>query len=97
VVRVSPGLSSFAAEPARAGKSLQPLIDLAREKVRGAAAETEVRLMATAGLRLLDERTQEAIMASCRDALRASGFRFEDAWAKVIRGTAYPFANSIWE
>jgi hypothetical protein len=31
-------------------------MDFAREKVGGAAAETEVRLMATAGLRLLDER-----------------------------------------
>jgi apyrase len=90
VMRVSPGLSSFAAEPTRAGKSLRPLMDFAREKVGGAAAEKEVRLMATAGLQLLDERAQEAIMASFRDALRASGFRFENGWAKVIQGTATP-------
>lgn len=90
VMRVSPGLSSFAAEPAGAGESLRPLMEFARDKVGSAVAGTEVRLMATAGLRLLDESAQEAILASCRDALRASGFRFEDAWAKVIPGTASP-------
>ncbi|KAL6594019.1 hypothetical protein ACP70R_048920 [Stipagrostis hirtigluma subsp. patula] len=87
VMRVSPGLSSFAAEPARAGESLKPLMEFARARVGGAAAETEVRLMATAGLRLLEGQVQEAILASCRDALRASGFRFEDAWVKVIAGS----------
>jgi hypothetical protein len=50
--------------------------------------------MAIAGLRLLEERAQEAILASCRDVLRASGFRFEDAWAKVIPGTACPLSFS---
>uniref|UniRef100_J3LP81 Uncharacterized protein n=2 Tax=Oryza brachyantha TaxID=4533 RepID=J3LP81_ORYBR len=88
-MRVSPGLSSFAAEPARAGDSLRPLMDFARDKVggAGAAAATEVRLMATAGLRLQEERVREAILSSCRDVLRASGFRFEDSWAEVIPGS----------
>uniref|UniRef100_A0A0D3FJ45 Uncharacterized protein n=1 Tax=Oryza barthii TaxID=65489 RepID=A0A0D3FJ45_9ORYZ len=85
VMRVTPGLSSFADEPARAGDSLRPLINFAREKVGGAAAE--VRLMATAGLRLQEGRVQEAILSSCRDVLRASGFRFEDSWAEVIPGS----------
>jgi apyrase len=89
VMRVSPGLSSFAADTASAGESLRPLLEFAREKVggEGGAAATEVRLMATAGLRLLEESVQGAILASCRDVLRASGFRFEDSWAKVIPGT----------
>uniref|UniRef100_A0A0D9VUK2 Apyrase 6 n=1 Tax=Leersia perrieri TaxID=77586 RepID=A0A0D9VUK2_9ORYZ len=89
VMRVSPGLSSFAGEPARAGESLRPLVDFAMEKVGGAgsAAATEVRLMATAGLRLQEWRVQEAILSSCRDVLRASGFRFEDSWAEVIPGS----------
>jgi apyrase len=99
-MRVSPGLSSFATDPARAGESLKPLIDFARDEIGGAggaAGEAEVRLMATAGLRLLEERAQEAILASCRDVLRASGFRFEDAWAKVIPGTVFllPF-SATW-
>lgn len=88
-MRVSPGLSSFAADTARAGESLRPLMEFAKEKVgsEGGAAATEVRLMATAGLRLLEESVQEAILVSCRNALRASGFRFEDSWAKVIPGS----------
>ncbi|XP_037445684.1 probable apyrase 6 isoform X1 [Triticum dicoccoides] len=89
VMRVSPGLSSFAADTACAGESLRPLLEFAKEKVgsEGAAAATEVRLMATAGLRLLEESVREAILVSCRNALRASGFRFEDSWAKVIPGS----------
>ncbi|KAF7088553.1 hypothetical protein CFC21_091650 [Triticum aestivum] len=88
-MRVSPGLSSFAADTARAGESLRPLLEFAKDKVggEGAAAATEVRLMATAGLRLLEESVREAILVSCRNALRASGFRFEDSWAKVIPGS----------
>ncbi|KAE8800498.1 Nucleoside-diphosphatase mig-23 [Hordeum vulgare] len=64
-------------------------MEFAKEKVggEGAAAATEVRLMATAGLRLLEESVREAILVSCRNALRASGFRFEDSWAKVIPGS----------
>ncbi|KAE8780002.1 Nucleoside-diphosphatase mig-23 [Hordeum vulgare] len=89
VMRVSPGLSSFAADTARVAESLRPLMEFAKEKVggEGAAAATEVRLMATVGLRLLEESVREAILVSCRNALRASGFRFEDSWAKVIPGS----------
>uniref|UniRef100_M8CH01 Nucleoside-triphosphatase ntp-1 n=1 Tax=Aegilops tauschii TaxID=37682 RepID=M8CH01_AEGTA len=43
--------------------------------------------MATSFLRLLEESVREAILVSCRNALRASGFRFEDSWAKVIPGS----------
>ncbi|XP_044983806.1 probable apyrase 6 [Hordeum vulgare subsp. vulgare] len=89
VMRVSPGLSSFAADTARAAESLRPLNEFAKEKVggEGAVAATEVWLMATVGLRLLEESVREAILVSCRNALRASGFRFEDSWAKVIPGS----------
>ncbi|KAI4974011.1 hypothetical protein ZWY2020_041792 [Hordeum vulgare] len=83
VMRVSPGLSSSPMDTAL--ESLRPLMEFAKEKVggEGAAAATEVRLMATVGLRLLEESVREAILVSCRNALRASGFRFEDSWAKV--------------
>lgn len=42
--------------------------------------------MATAGLRLLDVATAEAVMESCRELLRESGFRFQDQWATMISG-----------
>ncbi|KAI5012857.1 hypothetical protein ZWY2020_025123 [Hordeum vulgare] len=85
-MRVSPGLSSFSADTAHVAESLKPLMEFAKEKVggKGAAAATEVRLMATVGLRLLEESVREAILVPCRNTLRASGFRFKDSWAKVL-------------
>lgn len=49
-------------------------------------ARTRVYLMATAGLRRLDKKIQEAVLESCRITLRASGFMFHDSWASVITG-----------
>ncbi|KAE8818010.1 endonuclease V [Hordeum vulgare] len=98
-MRVSPGLSSFAADTARMAESLRPLMEFAKEKVggEGAAAATEVRLMATVGLRLLEESVRGAILVSCRNALRASGFRFEDSWAKVIPGWHSSWSRTKWK
>jgi hypothetical protein len=58
-------------------------MEFAKEKVGGAAVETGVRLMVTIRLRLLDERAQEAILASCMDVLRASRFPFKGAWTSA--------------
>lgn len=86
-MRVNPGLSSYAENPEFAGESLKELIDFGKGKVpAGLWDETEIRLMATAGLRLLDMKVQEMIIRACRNVLRASGFRFRDEWATVITG-----------
>jgi apyrase len=86
-LKAAPGLSSFAADPAGAGPSIAPLLKFARRRVpRDSWARTEVRLMATAGLRLLDAATAEAVLESCREMLRESGFRFRDEWATIISG-----------
>ncbi|XP_062191893.1 probable apyrase 6 isoform X2 [Phragmites australis] len=86
-LKATPGLSSFAADPRGAGLSLAPLVEFARRRVpRRSWADTEVRLMATAGLRLLDAAVAESVLESCRDVLRQSGFRFQDEWATVISG-----------
>jgi hypothetical protein len=45
-----------------------------------------VRLLATAGLRLLTEAEQLAILAACERLLEASRFLFEPGWATVIDG-----------
>ena len=42
--------------------------------------------MATAGLRRLDKKIQEAVLESCRKVLHASSFQFRDEWASVITG-----------
>ncbi|XP_077212658.1 GDA1/CD39 nucleoside phosphatase family protein [Tasmannia lanceolata] len=86
-MRVNPGLSSFSEDPESAGKSLLELLEFGKGKIPKEFWEgTEVRLMATAGLRMLDVGIRERILDSCRWVLRASDFRFQDDWASVITG-----------
>ncbi|KAK0574452.1 hypothetical protein LWI29_023924 [Acer saccharum] len=86
--RVNPGLSSFAESPENAGDSLRELVEFAKRKVPLEFWDkTEIRLMATAGLRLLDSKLQGNILDSCRRFLRNSGFSFRDEWATVITGS----------
>lgn len=87
VKRTSPGLSSFVNEPVKAGESIVEFIEFAKQDVgHDWVGSTEIRLMATAGLRLLDEGVREEILESCRSVLRKSGFKFQDDWASVIPG-----------
>lgn len=86
-MRTSPGLSSFVDEPGKAGESLGKLIGFAKQNVgHNWVRSTEIRLMATAGLRMIDEEVREEILKSCRSVLRDSGFKFQDDWVSVIPG-----------
>jgi len=86
-MRTSPGLSSFVDEPSKAGESLGKLIGFAKQNVgHNWVGFTEIRLMATAGLRMIDEEVREEILKSCRSVLRDSGFKFQDDWVSVIPG-----------
>lgn len=86
--RVNPGLSSFERDPDKAGGSLVELLEYGKGRVPEEFwKETEVRLMATAGLRLLELEVQERILESCRRVLGSSGFKFRDDWASVITGS----------
>ncbi|GLT27799.1 hypothetical protein SLA2020_027720 [Shorea laevis] len=87
-MRVIPGLSAYASDPESAGLSIMGLLEFGKGIVpKKLWAETEIRLMATAGLRLLDIGVQDEILKSCRRVLRASGFKFHDDWASVITGS----------
>ncbi|GAA0184421.1 nucleotide phosphatase [Lithospermum erythrorhizon] len=87
-LKVNPGLSAFAREPEKAGKALRELVEFGKGKVpREYWGETEVRLMATAGMRLLAKVEQENILDVCRGVLRSSGFKFQDDWVSVISGS----------
>lgn len=95
-MRLNPGLSSYAVNPTNAGDSLKDLLDFAKRRVPPAFwADTEIRLMATAGLRLVDVVVQDKILDSCRRVLRVSGFRFADDWATVITGMFRTFCNLL--
>ena len=89
VMRVKPGLSSFASDPNGAGESLRPLYEFARALVPHAyIARTPIVLMATAGLRSVPDRgARDAILRSCRASLARSPFLFRDGWAQVIAGS----------
>ncbi|GFP86199.1 probable apyrase 6 [Phtheirospermum japonicum] len=64
------------------------LVEFAKRNVaRDQWGDTEIRLMATAGMRLLRDEDQVRILNACRRVLRASGFRFRDDWASVISGS----------
>ncbi|KAJ6720772.1 ADENOSINE/GUANOSINE DIPHOSPHATASE [Salix viminalis] len=87
-LRVSPGLSAYAEDPGGAGGSVEELVEFGKGRVpRELWGETEVRLMATAGVRLLDLEVQDQILNECRRVLRKSGFKFQDSWASVITGS----------
>ncbi|KAA8529422.1 hypothetical protein F0562_033779 [Nyssa sinensis] len=86
-MRVNPGLSSYAEDPEGAGVSLTELLEFAKKKIpKELWGRTEVRLMATAGLRMLELGVQERILESCRRVLSLSGFKFHHGWASVITG-----------
>lgn len=96
-MRVNPGLSAYSEDPEEAGGSLKELLEFGKERVpRELWRETEIRIMATAGLRLLDPVVQGRILGSCRRTLRASGFKFRDEWASVITGMAMRLFICCW-
>ncbi|KAJ6772410.1 ADENOSINE/GUANOSINE DIPHOSPHATASE [Salix koriyanagi] len=87
-LKVSPGLSAYAEDPGGAGGSVEELVEFGKGRVpRELWGETEVRLMATAGVRLLDLEVQDQILNECRRVLRKSGFKFQDSLASVITGS----------
>lgn len=87
-MKVNPGLSAHEDNPEGAGRSLEELLEFGKGRVpKKLWGETEIRLMATAGMRLLDLEIQERILESCRKVLRKSGFKFRDEWASVITGS----------
>jgi len=95
-MRVNPGLSSYEEDPDRAGESLMDLLQFGKKRVpKELWGETEIRLMATAGLRLLNVKVQQSILESCRRVLRLSGFKFHDEWASVITGIWYLSAGLV--
>jgi len=71
-----PGLSSFALEPAKAGESVQQLLNSAKERIPAKYwSKTPITLKATAGLRLLPQEQSEAIIIEVKKVLENSGFQ----------------------
>ncbi|XP_024007324.1 probable apyrase 6 isoform X2 [Eutrema salsugineum] len=87
-LKLHPGLSAYADDPDGASVSLTELVEFAKGRIpKGMWKETEVRLMATAGMRLLEVSVQANILKVTRRVLMSSGFMFRDEWASVISGS----------
>ncbi|CAN8305251.1 unnamed protein product [Cochlearia groenlandica] len=87
-MKLSPGLSAYADDPEGVRVSVEELVGFAKKRVsKGKLEEIEIRLMATAGMRLLDLSVQEQILEVSRRVLSSSGFRFREEWASVISGS----------
>ncbi|CAA0202744.1 unnamed protein product [Arabidopsis thaliana] len=87
-LKLSPGLSAYADNPEGVSESVTELVEFAKKRVhKGKLKKSDIRLMATAGMRLLELPVQEQILDVTRRVLRSSGFDFRDEWASVISGS----------
>lgn len=84
--QTKPGLSSYKDEPHKAGESLKPLFDKAKEFVPEVLrASVPVHFKATAGLRLLPRPEQaEALLESVRDYIGLQGYAFAREWVHIL-------------
>lgn len=87
----TPGLSSFANVPNAAGASLKPVLDAAAQALQDKGvdlAEVPVRVLATAGMRLLTEEQQAAIYAGVIRYIQNNyAFSLNDHNIRTISGT----------
>lgn len=86
--RVKPGIAKVA--PAQVREYLQPLLEYATGLVpQKSRAATPIFLFATAGMRVIPEAAQTAILAEVRRSLAATDFNFtyQEQWARVISGS----------
>ncbi len=87
LLKIKPGLSAFKDEPSKAGESLRPLLEHAKSKVPERMwLATPTFLMATAGLRMVGEKTKDRIFESVCAEFRKSGFRTRCEWVTVLDG-----------
>ena len=74
--QLQPGLSSYAEEPPKAAKSLEPLLALAEATIpQEQRAATSIMVGATAGLRLLKGNKADVILEEVRGYLRKRPFK----------------------
>lgn len=85
-----PGLSSYASEPELAGPSLKLILDAAATDLQNRGvdlSQVPIRVLATAGMRLLPMEQQEAIYASVRSYIHANyTFSLNDDNVRTITG-----------
>eukprot|EP00063_Salmo_salar_P011067 XP_013985902.1 PREDICTED: ectonucleoside triphosphate diphosphohydrolase 7-like isoform X1 [Salmo salar] len=88
VMKIKPGISTMALSPAKASDYLHPLLSFAATHVpRKKHKETPLYILCTAGMRLLPESQQAAILEDLvRDVPVEFDFLFSSSHAEVISG-----------
>ena len=77
-LKIEPGLSSFANNPAGVRDYIYHMIEFARKAIpRYAHADTSVHILATAGMRLVPKQQRDKILSHACAALRSSPFKVD--------------------
>lgn len=87
--KVSPGVSHYADEPAKAAESVRNLLDHAFKHIpEDQRSEVPITLQATAGMRLLPKSESEPVLAELRKMLKTTGLVFTDRDARIVDGAS---------
>ncbi|KAG1657353.1 Ectonucleoside triphosphate diphosphohydrolase 7 [Nymphon striatum] len=88
VSKIEPGLSSWAKTPSEAINHIKPLLDFAIVHIpKKKLSETPLYILATAGMRLLPQESQDAILKNLRTQIREKyPFILVDNHVEVITG-----------
>lgn len=86
-LRKNPGISAFKDNIDGLDEYFEPFMEFILEKVKPKYFETtHIFLKATAGMRLLDRRDQQAILYKIRSIFRETPFQFKDSYVSIISG-----------
>ncbi|CAN8205938.1 unnamed protein product [Coccothraustes coccothraustes] len=88
VMKIKPGISEFASSPAQVSDYISPLLSFAAQHVpRSKHRETPLYILCTAGMRILPESQQKAILEDLLTDIPVHfDFLFSDSHAEVISG-----------
>ncbi|XP_068777109.1 ectonucleoside triphosphate diphosphohydrolase 4 isoform X4 [Struthio camelus] len=88
VMKIKPGISEFASSPEKVSDYISPLLSFAAEHVPPAKhKETPLYILCTAGMRILPESQQKAILEDLLTDIPVHfDFLFSDSHAEVISG-----------
>lgn len=86
IKKIEPGLSSVEGNPDEASRYIGPLMDFISQNIpEGRHNDTQIHILATAGMRLLGNRTQHEIMSDLENDLPKQ-YRFTKIKARVLSG-----------
>ncbi|KAF5907346.1 ectonucleoside triphosphate diphosphohydrolase 4 isoform X1, partial [Clarias magur] len=88
VMKIKPGISEYATTPGKASDYMYPLLSFAAEHIPKAKhQETPLYILCTAGMRVLPESQQEALLEDLRTDIPVNfNFLFSDSHVEVISG-----------